>query len=507
MCPTPPKSCRTLRRRLPIRSEKSIEEAHTQHCRNASVKAGSPEDGHHGSFLQSESHRRDFVTGSVASTAAALCSPAEALVTMPHPEGEDEIIMAYELAVPLRVTALKGSMPSGWAADFRTTQGKNARVDVKQEPQLMNIYENLELWAGAGAPRKGSKRRGRKTAEQVSDAVTLGDSWLSPAIQNGLLQPIPNARHSSWWGDLSPRWQELVTRDSSGRLDPSGEVWAVPYRWGCTMFAYRQDKLKQRRIAPPTDWADLWRPEFRGRIAMVNAPREVLGAVFKRSGMSYNPDHLGAQSVGASQESCLHGHPTVPALSTAPFAAGQVEDSLQELMAQVKVFSNMISFKALDAGEVWVVVAWSGEVLAAAKRSPKLGVSVPTSGTSLWADLWAIPSGRSSTQDGMGPSPLLDQWLEYTLQPTRLPSDNGLQGGAAPLLLPEATSVVNKSRRHVATEREEQRSALDTAGRHMQHNPRKLVEGEMPAKEILERSEFLLPVPAQVATQYRLLLQ
>lgn len=42
---------------------------------------------------------------------------------------------------------------------------------------------------------------------------------------------------------LSPRWQQLVSRDPQGRLDPRGQVWAAPYRWGCLLIAYRSDKL------------------------------------------------------------------------------------------------------------------------------------------------------------------------------------------------------------------------------------------------------------------------
>lgn len=42
---------------------------------------------------------------------------------------------------------------------------------------------------------------------------------------------------------LPPRWQQLVRRDANGRLDPEGAVWGAPYRWGCTLVAYDQQKL------------------------------------------------------------------------------------------------------------------------------------------------------------------------------------------------------------------------------------------------------------------------
>lgn len=40
------------------------------------------------------------------------------------------------------------------------------------------------------------------------------------------------------------------------------------------------------------DWADLWRPELEGKISMVDSPREVVGAVLKYMGASYNTNNL-----------------------------------------------------------------------------------------------------------------------------------------------------------------------------------------------------------------------
>lgn len=46
------------------------------------------------------------------------------------------------------------------------------------------------------------------------------------------------------------------------------------------------------------DWADLWRPELAGRISMVNSPREVIGAVLKYMGASYNTTDIDLQVAG-----------------------------------------------------------------------------------------------------------------------------------------------------------------------------------------------------------------
>lgn len=53
------------------------------------------------------------------------------------------------------------------------------------------------------------------------------------------------------------------------------------------------------------DWDDLWRPELTGKISMVDSPREVVGAVLKRMGASYNTKDVDLQVIGG-RESALH---------------------------------------------------------------------------------------------------------------------------------------------------------------------------------------------------------
>lgn len=49
------------------------------------------------------------------------------------------------------------------------------------------------------------------------------------------------------------------------------------------------------------DWDDLWRPELTGKISMVDAPREVVGAVLKRMGASYNTKDIDLQVIGGRE--------------------------------------------------------------------------------------------------------------------------------------------------------------------------------------------------------------
>lgn len=49
---------------------------------------------------------------------------------------------------------------------------------------------------------------------------------------------------------------------------------------------------------PLQDWKDLWRPELSGKISMIDSPREVIGAVLKYMGSSYNTLDIESQVPG-----------------------------------------------------------------------------------------------------------------------------------------------------------------------------------------------------------------
>ena len=160
---------------------------------------------------------------------------------------------AWEFDVPLRVVALRGSVPSQWAADFRTAAGSRGQLKLQQRSQLQAIYDELskgrwfplacsrclhvaaQAFLNQGLPCATVSVTGlvatpactvavspqapcaqgtstfatvtlgcrKKDLASTADAVTLSDSWLAPAIQAGLVRPVPKATSSRWWVRLS----------------------------------------------------------------------------------------------------------------------------------------------------------------------------------------------------------------------------------------------------------------------------------------------------------------
>ncbi|EIE23974.1 periplasmic binding protein-like II, partial [Coccomyxa subellipsoidea C-169] len=310
----------------------------------------------------------------------------------------------YELEIALKIVALRGSVPSDAILEFRHALSKYGRFQLAQKPQIADIFEEL------GQPRSISLNSAAR-----ADAVTLGDVWLGPAIRAGLIQPIPEAESNRWWGNLPPRWRELVKRGADGSVDPKGLVWACPHRWGCTLIAYRKSARARSAAGahPIRDWGDLLQPCLRQRVAWVDSPREFVGAALKTLGGGFNTGAAELASLGLSDQ--------------------DLAQQVDRLRQQVRVFSSKEHIKALGAKDVWAVVGWSGDLVPAAERSGDVVLVAPASGTSLWADMWAVPSHAQHGSRMRGPSPLLPAWLDYWLQPSRAAWNRGLKSGASPL--------------------------------------------------------------------------
>lgn len=334
----------------------------------------------------------------------------------------------------LTLQLLQRSIPLQVLSQF--TQAHPAiTLQTTPEAQLQSLFERLQTWQRTSktSPPPSSWRLpdwvpfvGDRSKQVVPDLVTLGDYWLDPAIQQGLLQPL-DPRQFQNWQNLDPQWQALVTRSTpAGQSSTQNQVWAAPYRWGSTVIAYRQDVFAARQLTPPTDWSDLWRSDLRGRISLLDNPREVIGLTLKKLGKSYNTDNL--------------------------TAIAHLKAELLTLQQNIKFYSSTNYLQPLLLEDTWVAVGWSQDILPWITRSQQIAAIVPRSGTALWADLWVRPTSSPAptashaaawidfcwqtrianqiTQLSQATSP-----ITLTLPPEQLPSE--LQHQA--LLLPDRT--------------------------------------------------------------------
>jgi spermidine/putrescine transport system substrate-binding protein len=203
------------------------------------------------------------------------------------------------------------------------------------------------------------------------DVIIPSDYTVAIMIKQGLLEQIdlnqiPNFKN------LSP---ELTNLD----FDP-GNKYSVPYQWGTVGIAVDTDKVTR----PITKWTDLWDPEFKDRVVMLDDEREVLGMVLQTLGYDKN--------------------------STDPAQLEEAKAKLLELMPNVRLFDSDSPKTALLAGEVWLGHTWNGEAAIAHNENPAIDYICPEEGCGIWVDNLAVPKAAPHKDAALA-------FMNYVLKP------------------------------------------------------------------------------------------
>ncbi|MEB3182208.1 MAG: extracellular solute-binding protein [Nostocaceae cyanobacterium] len=349
----------------------------------------------------------------------------------------------------LRVRVLKGSIPAQIVNEFRKSLAQSVQLNLTPVEQIQTLFKQLQTWQHKSSTQASSRGWNlsvpfvkSESTGNLPDLVTLGDYWLAAAIEQKLIQPLDQAQLKRWSG-LPSKWQQLVTRNDQGKPDKRGKIWAAPYRWGTTVIVYDRNKF-QKLGWTPKDWSDLWRPELRDRLTLLDNPREVIGLTLKKLGKSYNTEKLDQVS--------------------------SLETELQTLNNQVKFYSSNTYLEPLISGDTWLAVGWSNDVLPVIQRYQQLAAVVPQSGTALWADLWVNP--RRDVNNN-----LLHQWIDFCWQPKTAKEIS---------LLTDASSPI----------------PTDLVASDFQESLRQLL---LINQDVFAKSEFLLPLSPNVIKEYETL--
>lgn len=143
--------------------------------------------------------------------------------------------------------------------------------------------------------------------------------------------------------------------------DPEGK-YAFPYDWGFTGIVYNKKYVKKA----PTSWADLWDPDYRNRVILLNDSREVIGMALKKNGFSNNTDKKEEVDLA-------------------------IKD-LKKLMPNVMAFDTDTIKQKVIAEEAWIGMMWSGDASFVRNENPDIGYVVPKEGGVIWADNMLIPT-------------------------------------------------------------------------------------------------------------------
>ncbi|MFN4071530.1 MAG: spermidine/putrescine ABC transporter substrate-binding protein [Thermus caldifontis] len=271
-------------------------------------------------------------------------------------------------------------IPEDLIKKFEAETGAKVVLDTFESPEAM--LAKLK----AGADREFS-------------LVVAPDYYVLQMAREGLIAPLEKERLKNL-ANLDPFF-----------LDPPydpGLQYSVPYLWGTTGLAYREDRVK----GPVDSYAVFFDPGKQvGPFLLLDEMRETIGAALKYLGYSVN--------------------------TTDPEALEKAKGLLLEAKKRSVGFAGGVeALNRILGGDAAVALAYSGDVLQARQEDERLRYAIPKEGGTLWTDALVILK-RGPSQD------LAYRFLNFLLEPENAAALAAYTHYATPVakalpLLPEA---------------------------------------------------------------------
>jgi spermidine/putrescine-binding protein len=202
------------------------------------------------------------------------------------------------------------------------------------------------------------------------DLVQPTDYIVSLMIRQGLLQELDHSQ--------LPALKNFDANYLDFSFDP-GNKYTIPYQAGTDAIVVNTDAVQN----VPLSWADLWKPEYAGKMVFLDDSRAVIGATLLTLGYDVNTKD--------------------------PAQLDEAKKKLAELVPNIKLFDSDSPKTALIAGDVDLGMTWTGEAFLAQNEKPAIQYIYPTEGAIVWQDNWAMPKDAPHADAAYA-------WLNYTNQ-------------------------------------------------------------------------------------------
>lgn len=203
------------------------------------------------------------------------------------------------------------------------------------------------------------------------DLIQPSDYMVNTMIKLGLLEELNKAN--------IPNLNNMVSTFKAPKFDPENK-YSIIYTWGVTGIAYNKKYVKENIES----WNDLWNPAYKGRVIMLNDPREVLGMSLIKNGFSNSSQNK------AEVEKAFN--------------------DLKTLVPGVVAFDTDNIKQKMIAEEAYIGMVWSGDAAFIHEQNPDVEYVVPKEGATIWADTFAVPKGAKHKE-------LAEKFINYLMEP------------------------------------------------------------------------------------------
>ncbi|MGB5110752.1 MAG: spermidine/putrescine ABC transporter substrate-binding protein [Mycobacterium sp.] len=301
--------------------------------------------------------RRRFIGGSAAAGAAAILGSS--FLAACGSDSSTSSTGAQDDGGPasgtLRVSNWPLYMADGFIAAFQTSSGLT--VDYKED-----FNDNEQWFAKVKEPlsRKQDIGSDLVVPTEFMAARIKGLNWLNEISDAG----VPNRKNLR---------QDLL----DSKVDP-GRKFIAPYMSGMVGLAYNKSATGR----PITKIDDLWDPAFKGQVSLLSDLQDGLGMVMMSQG----------------------GSPEDPSTESVTRAADLVREHKDK--GQIRKFTGNDYIEEVEAGNIVVAQAYSGDAVQMKAANPDIEFIVPESGGTWFIDTMVVPY---TTQNQKGS----EAWIDY----------------------------------------------------------------------------------------------
>jgi len=222
------------------------------------------------------------------------------------------------------------------------------------------------------------------------DVVVPTAYFLERQIKAGVFQKLDKSK----LGNLGNVWPEIAKRLAV--YDP-GNQYAVNYMWGTTGVGYNVKAVRERLGAEGQidSWDIVFKPDNLAKfkscgVHMLDSADDIIPAALHYLGLDPN--------------------------SIDPKELEKAADLLMKIRSSVRKFHSSEYLNALAAGEICLVVGWSGDIKQAQKRAleakngVEIGYAIPKEGAQMFFDNLAIPKDAAHVAEAHA-------LIDYLLKP------------------------------------------------------------------------------------------
>jgi spermidine/putrescine transport system substrate-binding protein len=215
------------------------------------------------------------------------------------------------------------------------------------------------------------------TGKTIDPDIIAPTSWLvGRLIALGWVDKLPT--------DLVPNLKNLRADLQKPSWDPTGE-YSLPWQTGFAGIAYNIDATGRELNST----ADLFDPEFSGKIGMLTEMRDTMGLIMLSEGVDIS---------------------SVTSFDQAASSFEKLEAAKSS--GQIRRFTGNDYLNDLSTGNFAACVGWSGDVVQLQRDNPSVRFVIPEEGGTSWADAMVMPKGAANRDSAA-------KWMDFCYDPVQ----------------------------------------------------------------------------------------